>query len=128
MRSRVEIILVIGLGAIIGANLRYFLGLWFAQQLGRAFPWGTFFINIGGSSILGLFVAWVSRQSAMNPNWQLFIAVGFCGAFTTFSSFSVESLALIRTGDWPRALVYVLGTNLLCVLGAFIGFGLGNRI
>lgn len=122
------IFLVIGLGALIGANLRYQVSLWSAQLFGKWLPYGTFIVNVVGSLILGFFVAWADRQAVLHPYWRLLVAVGFCGAFTTFSSFSVENLALLQEGRWLSLLGYILASNLLCLLGAFIGFSLGERL
>lgn len=122
------IFLVIGLGALVGANLRYQVSLWSAQLFGKGLPYGTFIVNVIGSLILGFFVAWADRQAALHPYWRLLVAVGFCGAFTTFSSFSVENLALLQEGRWLSLLGYILASNVLCLLGAFIGFSLGERL
>jgi CrcB protein len=117
--------LMIGLGGILGANTRYLVAGWVAERFGLAFPWGTFLINISGSFILGLFLAYMLRY----PTYQyprLFFAVGFLGAYTTFSTFSVETLQLIQNGRLLLALIYMVGSSIIGLFGAWIGFLLGR--
>ena len=118
--------LMIGLGGILGANTRYLVAGWVAERFGLAFPWGTFLINISGSFILGFFLAYMLRY----PTYQyprLFFAVGFLGAYTTFSTFSLESLQLIQNGRLLIAFSYVVSSATLGLIGAWIGFTLGQR-
>lgn len=106
--------LVVGAGGFIGANARYILGRWVTQKWGSAFPYGTFIINILGCLILGLFATLATRL-AWNDNWRLLIAIGFVGAFTTFSTFEYETFELMRQGNLLRA-----GANLIC--SVMVGF------
>src|SRR5262245_1686303 len=101
--------LVVGLGGFIGANARYIVGQWAGQKWGTQFPYGTFIINITGSFILGLFATLMLRF-AWNDNWRLLIAIGFVGAYTTFSTFEYETLELIAQGTWARAGMNILGS------------------
>jgi len=119
--------LMIGLGGILGANARYLVGGWVTQRLGVQFPWGTFLINLSGSLVLGLFVAYMARHPASHYP-RLFFAVGFLGAYTTFSTFSVESLQLIQNGRFPVALSYIVSSAALGLAGAWIGFTFGQRL
>ncbi|HLK56738.1 MAG TPA: fluoride efflux transporter CrcB [Chthonomonadaceae bacterium] len=112
--------LVVGLGGFIGANARYILGLWAAQKWGTQFPYGTFIINITGSFILGLF-ATLALRFAWNDNWRLLIAIGFVGAYTTFSTFEYETLQLVEQGTWLRAGLNILGSVLLGFGAAYLG-------
>jgi CrcB protein len=116
---------VIGLGGILGANARYLVGGWVAQRFGLEFPWGTFLINISGSFVLGIFMAYMLRQPAYHYP-RLFFAVGFLGAYTTFSTFSVESLQLIQSGRVFSALLYMTGSSVIGLFGAWLGFLLGK--
>src|SRR5262245_59817825 len=86
--------LVVGIGGFIGANVRFIVGQWAAQKWGTAFPYGTFLINITGSFILGLF-ATLTLKFLWDDTWRLLIAIGFVGAYTTFSTFEYETLELI---------------------------------
>jgi CrcB protein len=128
MRRQVETILLIGVGGFIGANARYFLSGWAAEVLGKAFPWGTLIINFTGSCLLGVFIAWAANQTTLDPRVRLLVAVGFFGAYTTFSTYATESVALLQSGNWIGALGNILGTNLICIFGAIVGLAVGNRL
>ncbi len=123
-----ETLLLIGIGGFIGANLRYLVSTWAAQRLGAGFPWGTMLINFTGSLMLAVFIAWLTTRTTVDPRVRLLIAVGFFGAYTTFSTFAVESITLLQTGNWIGALSNILGTNLICFLGALVGFAFGSRL
>lgn len=123
-----ETLLLIGIGGFIGANLRYVVSTWAAQRFGVGFPWGTMIINFSGSLLLAVFVAWLTAHTTIDPRVRLFTAVGFFGAYTTYSTFAVESITLLQTGNWIGAFSNVFGTNLVCILGALVGFALGSRI
>lgn len=112
--------LVISLGAIVGANSRYLLSRFTAKELGSVFPFGTLFINVVGSMIVGFFVIWTTERVLADPRWRLLVVVGFCGSFTTFSSYAFETMAYFEQGQWLLLLTNVLGNNLLC-LGAALG-------
>jgi fluoride exporter len=120
--------LIIGLGAFLGANARYVLGTWAAQKWGAAFPYGTLIINVSGSLLLGVFLAATTGRLAIDPRWRLFLAIGFLGAYTTFSTYTYESLQLLLSGNWQRGLLNIAGSNLLGLLGAVAGIWLGQRL
>jgi CrcB protein len=119
-------VLVICLGAIVGANARYFISRYAAQVLGPVFPYGTLFINIAGSFIVGFFVIWTSERVLADPRWRLLVVVGFCGSLTTFSSYAFESIAYFEQGQWMLMFTNVIGNNLLCLAGALAGMGLAR--
>ncbi|NWF68403.1 MAG: fluoride efflux transporter CrcB [Chloroflexi bacterium] len=127
-RRQVETFLIIGLGGFIGANLRYIVSGWATERFGNAFPWGTLLINFSGSCLLAVFVGWATNHPLFDPRVRLLIAVGFFGAYTTFSTYATESLALLQAGDWIGAVGNVLGTNLICILGALLGLAVGGRL
>jgi CrcB protein len=112
--------LAISLAAIVGANLRYFVSRLAAIELGSVFPYGTLFINIVGSFIVGFFVIWTSERVLVDPRWRLLVVVGFCGSFTTFSSYAFESMAYFEQGQWGLMLANIFSNNILC-LGAALG-------
>jgi CrcB protein len=112
--------LVVGIGGFIGANARFVVGQWAAQKWGTAFPYGTFLINITGSFILGLF-ATLTLRFAWSDSWRLLIAIGFVGAYTTFSTFEYETLQLVAQGTWARALGNILGSVLCGFAAAYVG-------
>ena len=90
--------LSISVGAILGANSRYWTNRLALRILGPGFPYGTLAINVVGSLILGFFMAWAVGRLAVDSRWRLFVVVGFCGGFTTFSSYAFESVALFERG------------------------------
>jgi len=128
MRQHLETLLLIGLGGFIGANLRYWVSGWAARYLGQVFPWGTLIINFSGSCLLAVFIAWSANRLDIDPRIRLFLAIGFFGAYTTFSTYANESIALSRTGDWVGMWGNILGTNLLCLAGAWIGLMIGKHL
>lgn len=119
-------VLVICLGAIVGANARYFISRYAAQVLGPVFPYGTLFINVVGSLIVGFFVAWTSERVLVDPRWRLLVVVGFCGSLTTFSSYAFESMSFFERGQWLLMLTNIFGNNLLCLTGALAGMALAR--
>ena len=118
--SDISICLVVGAGGFIGANARYFIGRLVLQKWGGAFPYGTFIINILGCFILGLFGTLADRL-AWNDAWRFLIAVGFVGAFTTFSTFEYETFQLASQGSLIRAGLNVLGSVVIGFLAAGLG-------
>jgi CrcB protein len=119
---------IIGIGAFLGANARYLLGTWAAQKWGAAFPYGTLLINVSGSLVLGVFLAATTGRLAIDPRWRLFFAIGFLGAYTTFSTYTYESLQLLLNGNWPLGLLDIVGSNLLGLAGATAGIWLGRHL
>lgn len=123
-----ERFLLISLGAILGANARYWVGDWAAQRWGSAFPLGTLLINLSGSFVLGLFVTLATERFMLDPRWRTFFAIGFLGAYTTFSTYTYESMNLINQGQWLAGLANLLGSALLGALAVFLGIALGRLI
>lgn len=120
MRSMLSV-LAISVGAILGANARYFVGLYVAERLGTAWPYGTFIINVTGSLIIGFFLTLVTERYPADPLWRLFFATGFLGAYTTFSSYTFEAAQLARDGAYGLALLYLFGSVLAGMIGVFVG-------
>jgi fluoride exporter len=118
----------IGLGGFIGANTRYLLQQWAANHWGAHFPYGTLVINVSGSFVIGLFLTLATGRLALPPETRLFVAVGFLGGYTTFSSFSYETLQLLEQGQWGSAALYFLGNIGLGMLGVFLGVVLARLI
>jgi CrcB protein len=121
-------ILAISLGGILGANTRYFLTLYIAERLGTAFPYGTLFINVTGSLIIGFFLTFVTERLTVDPLWRLFFATGFLGAYTTFSSYTFEAALLIREGTYGLGLLYLFGSVLAGMAGVFAGIVAAERL
>jgi CrcB protein len=105
-RARLTPHLAISGGAILGANARYLVGLWTAPW-SAGFPWGTLAINLSGSLLLGFYLALVTERFTGRATTRLFVATGFCGAYTTFSTFSYETIALVQRGAVGLAALYV---------------------
>jgi fluoride exporter len=120
--------LLIGIGGFLGANARYLVRGWIAERCGSAFPYGTLVINVSGSFILGFFIVLISERVLMHPNWQLFLALGFLGAYTTFSTFSFESLALIQERLYLLALANVVGSVVLGLIAVLAGMIVGRLL
>lgn len=119
-------IFMISLGAIAGANARWIISRWAARVLGPVFPFGTLFINIAGSFIVGFFMIWSTERVLLDPRWRLLIVVGFCGAFTTFSSFAYETMAYAQQGQWGLLFANFFSNNLLCLGAALAGIALAR--
>ena len=113
--------MAVGAGAILGANLRFIVSTWAADQFGTTFPYGTFLVNVSGCFVIGLFLALVTLRLEVDPLVRLFFATGFLGGYTTFSSYAWESLVLADAGAWARAGAYVLGSNAVGLLGVWLG-------
>lgn len=128
MKRYVENFLLIGLGGFFGANMRYWVSGWVAERMGQVFPWGTFLVNVSGAFLLAIFYGWSATHVTLDARVRLFLAIGFFGSYTTFSTYSNETVALIQTGDWIGAVTNILGTNLLCLVGALIGLAVGRHL
>lgn len=123
-----EKILIISIGAVLGANARYWLGGWAAEKFGTAFPYGTFIINLTGSFILGLFITLVTDRFLVDPNWRLLVTIGFLGSYTTFSSYTFESMSLILENQWLPGLFNLFGSAFLGGLAVLLGVVLARAI
>jgi CrcB protein len=118
--------IAISVAAIVGANLRYLLSRIAARQFGPVFPYGTLFINVVGSFIVGFFIVWTTERVLIDPRWRLLVVIGFCGSFTTFSSYAFETMAYFEQGQWGLMAVNILSNNLLCLGAALAGMALGR--
>ena len=120
--------LYISAGAIIGANLRYLVGLWASQRWGAGFPYGTLLVNVIGCLLIGLFYGLGATRLNITPELRLFFAVGFLGAFTTFSSFGYESISLLRSGDLLLGVLNIAANNLVGLLAVVVGLWLARLL
>lgn len=113
-------ILLVGAGSFIGGVLRYIVSILFKYTDG--FPWATFAVNLIGCLIIGLLWGLFTRCANISQQLVLFLSVGFCGGFTTFSTFSKESFQLIQSGNWLYFSLYVAGCVLLGILFVAVGY------
>ncbi len=125
-RGDVMAYLLVALGGALGSVARYWATLAVTAALGPRYPWATLGINVLGSFVIALTAALGTGRLPLSAETRLFIMVGICGGFTTFSSFSLQSLQLLQDGEFPAALAYMLGSVLLCVLASWAGMALGR--
>lgn len=113
-------LLYIFIGGGTGSVLRYLFTIAIQRQTGTAFPWGTFAVNLLGCILIGIFYTLTSRIHITNE-LRLLLTIGLCGGFTTFSTFSNESLQLLKSGFYPTFLAYVIGSVVLGIIGVMLG-------
>ncbi len=113
-------VLLVAIGGAIGAAARYLAGLWIAARFGAGFPWGTFFVNVTGSFLIGIVLVLVERGT-LPGEARLFLAVGILGGYTTFSSFSYETLQLVNGGDIRPVLLNAFGQLFVGLLAVYLG-------
>lgn len=121
--------ILVGFGGIVGSLTRFFLSKWVGNIAKSSFPFGTFIINITGSFILGFSLLFFHRhENDLYHHIHLFFDVGFLGSYTTFSTFSYETIALMNNGERSKAAAYLFGSILFGLIGATIGIGLYHVI
>lgn len=116
--------LIIGAGGFLGAVTRYLVATWIGQKWGRIFPFGTFAVNISGSFFIGLIMSLFVGKFMVNPQWRLFLVIGFIGSYTTFSTFEYETGGLLQDGEFLLATMNIF----LSVFLGFVGLKIGEMI
>jgi CrcB protein len=116
----------IAIGSALGGMARHWCTSVSVRLLGAAFPWGTLFINVLGSFVIGLFftLTGVDGRIEAPTNVKLFVMVGICGGYTTFSAFSLQALALFQEGEWGHGAAYIAASVILCLLAVWGGHAL----
>jgi CrcB protein len=119
----------IAVGGVIGTLARYYVQGWVQTRAAVAgFPTGTLAINLAGSLIIGFVIRLATGSTIISPDIRAALTIGFCGAFTTMSTFSYESMALLRDGEYWYAGLYMGGTILGCLVAVAVGTALANRL
>ena len=121
-------LLLVAAGGAIGASMRYLSGIAILRIAGPAFPYGTIFVNVFGSLLMGFFIAWLVSRGDIGNSMRLFIATGILGGFTTFSAFSLDVANLIERGAMQPAAFYVLASVILSIAAVFAGLWFGRTI
>ena len=121
-------VLAIAAGGALGALMRYWVSTGIYTLAGREFPWGTLVVNVAGSLLMGFLYIWLLERVAQTVEWRAFLLIGLLGAFTTFSTFSIETLNLVEQGQHIRALLNSVGSIVLCVGAAWLGVVLARQI
>jgi fluoride exporter len=118
----------VALGGAIGTTGRYWLSGVVARMVGETFPWGTILINVSGSFVIGLFAVLTGPDGRvfLGSTARQFVMVGICGGYTTFSSFSLQTLNLMNDGEWANAGANIVLSVVLCLLAVWIGAMLAN--
>ncbi|MBA2468837.1 MAG: fluoride efflux transporter CrcB [Chloroflexia bacterium] len=118
----------ISVGAVAGANARFALGRLIEGQAGSRIPYGTLCVNITGSLLIGIVLVLLTERLLADPHWRLLLVVGFLGSYTTMSSYAWETLTLAEAGSWGHAMLYVIGTNALCLGACGVGMVVARAI
>jgi CrcB protein len=121
------ILLYIALGGAIGAVARYGVGGWIHARLGSEFPWGTLVVNVAGSLLIGFLLRYL-EATRFSPDVRALVTIGILGAFTTFSTFSYETVILVEGGAWAKAFLYALGSFVLGLTAAGVGITMARQL
>ncbi len=117
----IRTLLIVGFGGFIGSILRFLVQIIVEKGLTTTFPWGTFIANVTGSFIIGIVFAFAEKGNVMSSEWRMFLAVGICGGFTTFSSFAYNNLNLIKEHSYGQLLWNVGGSLFLGIFAVYLG-------
>jgi fluoride exporter len=120
--------IAIALGAVPGALSRYYITRWSIQWFGLGFPFGTLFINLSGALIMGFFATFTLERAIASTELRALIAIGFLGAYTTFSTYALDTATLLHSGHWGKSLTYWGGSAILGVVSLELGSALARKI
>jgi CrcB protein len=117
----IKTLLLVGTGGFLGSIARFLTSRFMQNIFPSAFPFGTFFVNITGCFLIGLIYGISERSALLTSGWKLFLVIGFCGGFTTFSTFANENLALLRSGEFFHFFIYTGLSVFLGIAATFFG-------
>lgn len=123
-----KLVWYVGIGAAIGGMSRFLLGSFIQQRAGGDFPAGTLVINVTGSFVLGIIMRYAFQADAVSPEMRALLASGFCGGYTTFSTFTYDTAMLVEREEYRRAALYVGSSVALALLFLFLGFATTQRL
>lgn len=124
----VNAVAAVAAGGALGALLRYWTAAWVYARAGAGFPYGTLVVNVAGSLLMGFAFVLLNERLALGPEWRALLMVGVLGAFTTFSTFSMDTLNLLLDAEYAKAVMNVLLSVVLCVAAAGLGLLLGRQV
>ena len=119
--SMLRTILIVGTGGFIGSVMRYLLQFYMEKGLTSTFPYGTLIANVAGSFVIGIVFALAEKGSLLNAEWRIFLAVGICGGFTTFSSFAYNNFTMIKENLFGQLLWNIGGSLFLGIMAVYLG-------
>ncbi len=117
----IRTLLIVGTGGFIGTVLRYLVQVYAEKLMNSTFPLGTLLVNVAGSFLIGIIYAFAEKGNFMNSEWRIFLAVGICGGFTTFSTFAMDNLNLMKDNSLLQLMLYTGGSLFLGIMGVYLG-------
>lgn len=121
-------IVLVAVGGAVGSVLRYLVGVWALRLAGSAFPWGTLFVNVTGSFLIGVTAEVIVRRLGGSVDLRLLLITGLIGGYTTFSAFTLDALTLMERGNTAAALIYIVSSVVVSMLAVFAGLVLTRSI
>ena len=121
-------VLYIALGGAVGAVMRHVVSSGVHRVMGQGFPYGTLIVNTTGSLVMGLLYVWLLERSDLSPAWRALLLTGFLGAFTTFSTFSMETLQLAQSGEMVKAAFNIFLNVIICLVAVWVGMIFGRQL
>ena len=126
--SRAILLAYAAIGGAMGTGARYALTLLIQSRSSSTFPIATLLINASGSILLGFLMRYGLESASASPEVRLLLTTGFCGGYTTFSTFSYETARLLEDGEWSRGALYVVASVVVSLVGTFVGFALARAL
>jgi CrcB protein len=123
-----RLVWLVAFGGALGSVARYGVSSLVQARAGTLFPFGTFVVNLTGSLLLGFVLRYALETPSVTPEMRALLTTGFCGGYTTFSTFTYETAALMEEGDWRRAALYVAASVLVSLAGMFVGFAAAREV